>query len=414
MPRFQKITTIYPEFEIAFRRRCLDYGSLGYGEIYEQLMAQFYGWSDYFAKNLRLRGYEAQENFVNFEVLQKAWAREHGVDYSRRNWLSEISLAQIRKYQPDILFLEDLYVSDADFRARAREVCRPALKIIGWRAAPTDDYTLLKDLDMVLTCAPVFTRALRQAGIKTELMAHGFEPTVLDCVPPADRDLDFTFIGMISLQNGFHQQRYSHVSKLIESTPLEVWGEISPAKLRNSKSQLMSQFAQHANRVMARLAARMELPPARKSQSAALDPLQQRYPQRFHSPVFGLENFRLLGRSRLTFNCHIDAAETSAGNARLFEATGMGTCLVTDWKTNLPQLFEPEKEVVTYRSIEECVERVNYLLNHEEERASIAAAGQERTLRDHTYEQRAAQLDLIMRSLMDESVRGARAHLITA
>jgi spore maturation protein CgeB len=130
------------------------------------------------------------------------------------------------------------------------------------------------------------------------------------------------------------------------------------------------------------------------------DPLQQRYPKRFHESVFGLENFRVLGRSRLTFNCHIDCAENSAGNVRLFEATGMGTCLITDWKTNLPQLFEPDTEVVTYKSLEECVEKVNYLLEHEPERQRIAAAGQKRTLRDHTFEKRAAQLDEIVRRMM--------------
>jgi spore maturation protein CgeB len=86
---------------------------------------------------------------------------------------------------------------------------------------------------------------------------------------------------------------------------------------------------------------------------------------------------------------------------RLFETTGVGACLLTDWKENLSELFEPGKEVLTYRSVEECVEKVNYILEHEDERDSIAAAGQRRTLREHTFDNRAARIDEIIRSVLN-------------
>ncbi len=82
---------------------------------------------------------------------------------------------------------------------------------------------------------------------------------------------------------------------------------------------------------------------------------------------------------------------------RLFETTGVGACLLTDWKENLSDLFEPDKEVLTYRTAEECVEKVNYILEHEAERRSIAAAGQRRTLREHNFEKRAVLIDEIIR-----------------
>lgn len=412
MPRFQKITTIYPEFELAWRRQTPDYARLGYQQIYELLIAQSYGWSDFFARKLKLRGYEAEEHFANFEILQKAWAKENDVRFTPRHWVNEIALAQIRKFQPDVLFLEDLYVSDADFRAGVRAVSKPTLKMIGWRAAPTDDYTILKDLDLVLTCAPVFTDALQRHGIPTELMSHGFEPLILDRVGSISPDYDFTFIGMISLANGFHQQRYSHVTNLLETTPLQVWGEIVPA-LSASSNERFTRIAGRANRMLNRFTRRAHSQWTANGSTRA-DPLQRRYPNRFHKSVFGLDNFRLLGQSRISFNCHIDSAESSAGNARLFEGTGMGTCLITDWKTNLPQLFEPEREVVTYRSIDECIEKVNYLLDHEAERAQIAAAGQRRTLRDHTYEKRAAQLDETIRNLLNEPINRTHAYSLPA
>lgn len=418
MIRFQKITTIYPEFVVPFRKQYPDYARLSYDELHERTIAACYGWSDYFAKYLGRLGYEAQELFANFELLQKTWARENGVRFTRRNWIKEISLAQIKAFQPEVIFLEDLYVCDGDFRAQARGACQRPVKIIGWRAAPTEDYSILKDLDLVLTCAPVFIEGLQRHGIKTELMSHAFEPSILDKLGPIVSDLDFTFIGMISLTSGFHRQRYLHVQKLMETTPLEMWGEIAAPEISAGNGNLMTRLAGRANRAIDRIAGgRLRLPGAGRARSAnalPADPIQQRYPEKLHESVFGLENFRLLGRSRLTFNCHIDSAGTSAGNARLFEATGMGACLITDWKTNLPQLFEPDTEVVTYRSIEECIEKVKFLLEHEPERQRIAAAGQKRTLRDHTYVKRAAQLDEIIRSLTEGRVDRSRAYSLPA
>jgi len=114
---------------------------------------------------------------------------------------------------------------------------------------------------------------------------------------------------------------------------------------------------------------------------------------RSNPPLFGLNMFQQLHDSRVALNTHIDISTFNASNMRLFEATGVGTCLLTDWKSNLSGLFELDSEVVAYRDEDECVEKVEYLLGHDSERRSIAAAGQRRTLRDHSFAHRAAQLD---------------------
>ena len=85
---------------------------------------------------------------------------------------------------------------------------------------------------------------------------------------------------------------------------------------------------------------------------------------------------------------------------RLFETTGVGACLITDWKENLADLFEPDAEVLTYRTAAECAEKVKYILEHENERRSIAEAGQVRTLREHTFENRAREIDKIIRDFL--------------
>ena len=94
----------------------------------------------------------------------------------------------------------------------------------------------------------------------------------------------------------------------------------------------------------------------------------------------------------MTLNIHIDIAEDFAGNMRLFEATGVGTLLITDWKKNLHDMFEPGKEVIAYRTPAECADLVEYYMEHEDECREIGRAGQKRTLREHTYYQRMEEL----------------------
>jgi len=112
--------------------------------------------------------------------------------------------------------------------------------------------------------------------------------------------------------------------------------------------------------------------------------------------------FQVLRDSRITLNHHGDVAPY-ANNMRLYEATGVGALLITDWKENLIEMFEPGKEVVAYRTTEECVEMVKYYLEREEERKAIASAGQERILREHTYYQRTKELVEILQKYIGRS-----------
>jgi spore maturation protein CgeB len=59
-----------------------------------------------------------------------------------------------------------------------------------------------------------------------------------------------------------------------------------------------------------------------------------------------------------------------------------------DWKPGLPELFEPEREVVTFRTHQELRAKVDYYLAHAAERDEIADRSYARAHREHTYEKR--------------------------
>ena len=75
-------------------------------------------------------------------------------------------------------------------------------------------------------------------------------------------------------------------------------------------------------------------------------------------------------------------------NMRLFESMATGSFLLTNWLPTLGDLFEDGKHLVTYKTLDELVEKAKYYLEHDEEREKIAKAGQEEVLAKHTYSHR--------------------------
>jgi spore maturation protein CgeB len=80
--------------------------------------------------------------------------------------------------------------------------------------------------------------------------------------------------------------------------------------------------------------------------------------------------------------------EIEGVNCRLFEVAGCGAFQIADWKPALPDLFEPEHEIVTFHTRRELKEKVDYYLAHPEERQEIAGRAYARAHREHTYEVR--------------------------
>jgi spore maturation protein CgeB len=73
---------------------------------------------------------------------------------------------------------------------------------------------------------------------------------------------------------------------------------------------------------------------------------------------------------------------------RNFEVPGTGGFLLTQHAAHLEDYYEPGREVVSFHSTAEMIEKVRYYLTHDAERTAIAETGYRRTLRDHTYQQR--------------------------
>lgn len=267
---------------------------------------------------------------------------------------------QIKAFRPDVLVVQAVYMLPTDFLQRIRPyVGMIVAQHAGSELSPAIDYSLY---DLAVSAFPPtldFFAAYGVAGFRQRL---GFDPIVLDRVPLSPSpDIDVSFVGsLFSLHNSRRQFLEEAGAELPQLT---VWSAQS--------SELAPDSSLKAN--------------ARPA-------------------IWGQAMFDILARSKITLNHHGDFPPF-ANNMRLFEATGMGCLLVTDWLPDLHELFEPEKEVITFRSVEECVTKVRWYLDHDAERRRIAEAGQARTMRDHSYERRALELIGVCRDHLARKLR---------
>ena len=265
--------------------------------------------------------------------------------------LADILLAQVRDYRPDVI----LNQSVSEVGSHILEQMRPHVKlIVGQIASPLPDDEDYRAYDLMISSLPNFVDTFRKLGIPAELNRLGFDRRVLDIVKVSAPDTEVSFVGSLSPA---HPVRARLVEWLAGQTRLDIWGNG------------LDQF------------------PA----DAAIN-------RHYHGEVWGTDMFTALARSKITVNNHIGIAGNFANNMRLYEATGMGCLLLNDRKSNIADMFEPGREIVCYDSPEECLDLIRYYGKNASERERIAAAGQQRTLSEHTYVNRTAELAALFQS----------------
>lgn len=128
----------------------------------------------------------------------------------------------------------------------------------------------------------------------------------------------------------------------------------------------------------------------------ALDRLFKEFPNFYYGsrhPAFpGVNLFedaaKKFSLSKIVFNISIK----DDINMRCMETLSTGSFLLTNWIPTLGELFEDGKHLVTYKTLDEMVEKAHYYLEHEGEREKIAQAGYEEFISKHTYKHRVEQI----------------------
>jgi len=407
--------------------------SAAYLEQQELLFQNVYAYSNSFAKSMQALGYDAHEIIYDLEILQKSWARENGAEYTAKNWQHAIVLSQIKMLKPEVIYFQDIASLPYAIISNLKTIFPFIKLIIIFRGYPgnLNDIVIqtLSAADILLGGSPVVVEKCKRMGLNPYLLYHGFDESILGKLRVYGKknhqpQYDFSFVGSSGYGYGYgHHSRYWELLELIKHTDIELWLYEPTIKrpyllrvdfnLRYLVAAFLNLFSiETLNRVSARnfipskiknvingIVKNKKKQLENKAIKPPAAPINKLFPTRCHAAVHGIDMYEILRQSKVTYNRHSNAASGTVDNLRLFQATGVGTCLLTDTGVNLPDLFEPEREVVTYNSVAECIEKVKYLLQHENLRQQIAQAGQRRTLRDHTILSRCQQIDEIIQRM---------------
>ena len=72
-------------------------------------------------------------------------------------------------------------------------------------------------------------------------------------------------------------------------------------------------------------------------------------------------------------------------SARNYRIMGSGGFLLANRSNGIEKVFEENKEIVLYNNISDCIDKIRYYLNHEDERKQIALNGKKKTLENYTF-----------------------------
>jgi spore maturation protein CgeB len=91
-------------------------------------------------------------------------------------------------------------------------------------------------------------------------------------------------------------------------------------------------------------------------------------------------------------NSHLSGKRLTHLRLREFEAPMSAALYLTEDQPELAEYFEPGKEVLTYTSREDLLDKTRYYLAHQEQSERIRRAARDRARRDHTWQHRFAEL----------------------
>lgn len=362
------LTSYYPPFLKQFYLSNLDFNNYSYKQMLDKLLSVFFADTGAIYHYALKHNNEAFLIIANCEPLQKKWAKENNISYDENNWEKEIALAQIQQFKPDVFYIESVFNYYGDFLKEAKPFCR---SIVAWISTPISDDLKLHDIDLIVSSTRDFVNTFRNKGIRSEYMLPAFDVRVLERLNSSEKkEIPFSFVGGWS---DVHLNRKEALEKLVAATPIQLWG-YGYKKIYSKRSL--------------------------KFYRDLVIPYSTPILNVYKGEVWGLEMYKVLQRSLITFNIHEALLKGQVGNMRMFEASGVGTMILNDNGSNLSELFIPGEEIETYNSIDEAIEKANYFITHPREAIAIGKNAQQRTIKEYNYDNFILQLTTIIKKYL--------------
>lgn len=354
---------------------------VNYQAILNNLISRKHYQSDSMAHAFSEEGYETEIVVPEANPLQKLWLKENKptllaewkikrpirsirsrlFKHYRKAYNSiqfKTLLEQIKKSRPDVIyFYSNIYITEKQMNKLKRLVDKVVLQWSCpiWKEFPKFPY---HKFDLIITASIQLKEYFNKNGSKCIYIQQAFDERVLTELQKAsDQEKgDLVFIGSFSLG---HYYRFEILEYLMKNN-------VSISIHGTGKDYLPKDSLVYKN---------------------------------LKEPLYGISMYEEYQKYRMAIHIHTTGNANDginwdkfAGAKRLFEITGVGTLLLTSDQENIKDLFELDKEVVSYKNKEDLLSKITTLKANKAKIDEISECGRSRTLRDHTFKNRVREI----------------------
>ena len=331
------------------------------------------------------KGSKVIEFHHNLENVETAWAKENHIHSDLEGSILKIGLEKIKRFKPDIIFCTSpsVYIRN-QFIKDLLGVLKKRPKLIAWYGADCGNENVFKQFDLTLSNSTHLVENLKMQGMPAEVLQHSFDPIILDKLGKSiEKKNRITFFGNLDNKSEDFKARTKFIYRITKDiSEFDVYGDFSRPNIYESSKFYLLEKRTKLSSALLKISNSPKLQYWSNPNNLPPSPwtFSKEFVSSIRAPLFGHEMLTKLNNYQIAFNYHNKHTGDCSCNMRMFEATGLGCCLLTDYKSNIHTLFEEGKEVVTYKTIEEAIAKANYLLENPQISRQIGLAAQKKTL----------------------------------
>ena len=342
---------------------------MNFETYYTWLMNLKMGYYDMFQKYFNSKGWEAYEFYYQDDIfVEKLAIRYHLkpgiIDFFKPKYFAywsdlplkflkqalRVSIERkelrkrfiLRKYihiiQPDIIFLREPCQIDNLFWQPYKKNTFIAT-MIGCNISHPINW-LLHTSDVVFTNTPEFNVFFNQNLVESYLIEYGYDTELTKELSEGPKKYDVSFVGLLGTKD---QEKKTQLMELIATNFNFYWWGPKGGELENYPNLIKS----------------------------------------WQGFVAGKEMYQVYADSKIVVNEYVHSNGDNAVNLRLKEAMGIGAFLLTREAENIKQIAKAGA-VVFFNNQQDCIDKIQYYLIHEEERNRIGKNAQNYIVKHHS------------------------------
>ncbi|MDC3030990.1 glycosyltransferase [Candidatus Pelagibacter sp.] len=418
-----RVINLYEEIFLDFiKKQKID--NFSYKEIIKKFKFQSYNYLNSFEEEMIKQNNQAELIIYNFELLQDKWIFENGKknnEYkSKEEKFFNIFCMQLKFIRPEILFFQHSTPFDLKQLKYLKDNFSFIKKIIFHNGIIIKNKDL-KYVDYIFSALPQLKLFYNNEGIKSDLVYHYFDENILKNITKNKTyENDLLFVGKSgNLKDLNHIKRFNFLKKILENDDI-IFKCYSLEKDRHDKIQLLniktlirnlilkiiSKFPNFIiiylqNKKIKNEKIKNIFKDVSKKKDKTNIYLHKIFKGKIKNSIYGIDMFKEINKSKITFNIHTNESNNECGNIRMFESTGIGSCLLTDYKKNIVDLFIPDEEILTYKDYHEFYSKYCEVISNQKLLDEIRLKGQKKTLREHSTKVRVDQMNNLINKILN-------------